>query len=92
MLADGVPVVGQPPLVLFLGLDTRTHTVNNDHFVYKVWLQGMIFGDLSPDGEGQLIAYSIPADVESLEITYRFVRHDGVLDEQLYKLKASFIR
>jgi len=86
ILADGEPVVARPSLTLFPYINVWPRTVRSDHYIYEVSPEFLIFIGVSPDGD--LIQYSIPDDVRSLEIKYRFGYYEGVLDQRVHILKA----
>jgi hypothetical protein len=86
VLADGKPVAAEPSLVLFVGIDTTTVTVQSATFVYNIdadrmlfWKNGKLF---------DLIEYSIPEDATVLEIRYRRVLYEGDPHPRIYTLTA----
>lgn len=86
VLADGKPVAAEPSLVLFVGIDTTTITVQSGTYVYNIDADRMLFckqGKLF-----DLIEFSIPESTEELVIRYRLVPYDGEPDSRVYTLTA----
>ena len=92
VLSDGKSIVGKPSFEFFDDINVDSRRVDSEFYVYKVKLDNMVFGDLSPDGEYTLIEYSIPVDTKELEINYQLVSSDGKRTDQVYKLKAFHTR
>lgn len=89
VLADGENVAGSETLRTIISLNPTKHVVEGNHFIYKVAYDRMIFVRLTADGAfSGLVEYSVPDDVETLQITYRLVEFGGSPGSQIYRLKA----
>jgi hypothetical protein len=86
VLADGKPVAAEPSLVLFVGIDTTTVTVQSGTYIYNIDADRMLFwkqGELL-----DLIEFSIPEDASVLEIRYRLLPYDSDPNPRVYSLTA----
>jgi hypothetical protein len=88
VLADGRSVAAEPSLVLFVGIDTTTVTVQSGTYIYNIRPDQMLFLKRSKPSDVNIVEFSIPEGVKTLEIRYRLVPHDSDPEPRIYTLTA----
>lgn len=88
VLADGRSIAAKPSLVLFVGVDITSVTVQSATYIYNISLDHLLFWKRPMPSDLSLVEYSIPEDTELLEIKYRLVPYDSDPEPRIYTLTA----
>ncbi|MEO3430492.1 hypothetical protein AAFN88_16660 [Pelagibius sp. CAU 1746] len=86
--ADGQRVTEKRSGIYLDDINIESGIVNSRLFIYKIRISVMLFGDISSNGDYEVVKYSIPKDVKTLKISYRFADYNGSIDPRVYTVRA----